>query len=390
MDDTFINRRDRYTPTPPGKPVRATLWVLPLLTTLVLAGWWLGRHGNRHTERAAPAAPQQPVTTVAAPAAPVSPYWGALRLPTDRTNLLTAATNESFQTTATGNPDSGLFGTVRTDSNGRGQFHEGIDIRCLRRDRAGNPLDAVYAAADGTVAYANRGAGLSNYGKYILIAHRDPIGTVYTLYAHLAQIDDAIRPGVPVRTGTILGIMGHTSTSGIPLERAHLHFEVDLMFNRQFDAWFRGKKLKPDHGLYHGWNFLGIDPLVVLAYSRDHGAPDMGRILAAQPVAFELVVKAPSLPDFFKMYPALWTGAPFAAGPVVLSMTDNGVILNGRSATSAEAALLRGGRAAVLKTNPTVLGRNGRRLVVPAGGGWKIGESGWEWLELLLYPASLR
>ncbi|MDQ6861282.1 MAG: M23 family peptidase, partial [Verrucomicrobiota bacterium] len=39
------------------------------------------------------------------------------------------------------------------------RFHEGIDIRPLRRDAAGEPLDPVRAIADGAVAYVNNVPG---------------------------------------------------------------------------------------------------------------------------------------------------------------------------------------------------------------------------------------
>ncbi|SVC62238.1 uncharacterized protein METZ01_LOCUS315092, partial [marine metagenome] len=32
-------------------------------------------------------------------------------------------------------------------------MHEGIDIKCTRRDPKGEPIDPVSAAADGTIAY---------------------------------------------------------------------------------------------------------------------------------------------------------------------------------------------------------------------------------------------
>src|SRR5438874_6767764 len=51
------------------------------------------------------------------------------------------------------------------------RFHEGIDIKPLRRDARGTPLDDVCACADGKVVHANPVAGFSNYGKYVVIEH---------------------------------------------------------------------------------------------------------------------------------------------------------------------------------------------------------------------------
>ena len=54
--------------------------------------------------------------------------------------------DDFIQPTVSGDPESGTFGCIR--SGGR-QFHEGIDIKPLKRDRHGEPADAVFAAMDG-------------------------------------------------------------------------------------------------------------------------------------------------------------------------------------------------------------------------------------------------
>src|SRR5258708_11962834 len=64
---------------------------------------------------------------------------------------------------------SGTFGCVRSEG---WQIHEGLDIRCLQRDKRGEPTDPVMATADGTVAYINTRPSLSNYGNYIVLRHQ--------------------------------------------------------------------------------------------------------------------------------------------------------------------------------------------------------------------------
>src|SRR5580692_11647246 len=59
---------------------------------------------------------------------------------------------------------TGTFGCVRSDG---WQMHEGLDIKCIQRDRHGEPTDPVMATADGVVAYINNHPALSNYGRYI-------------------------------------------------------------------------------------------------------------------------------------------------------------------------------------------------------------------------------
>ena len=372
-------------------------WLLPVLALAfiapVLAIWLIRLHHRTVADKAASAVqifvePRAvpPVATNAPP--PV--YWRKLVFPTDRTNLLDAPIAESFQDTGTGNPQSGMFGTVRTGESGMGQFHEGLDIKCLTRDRHGQPLDKVYAVADGRVAYASRVAGNSNYGKYVVLLHPDRIGEVYTLYAHLSDIEEKTRPGAMVAAGDTIAQMGHTSSTGIPVERAHLHFEIGLVINAHFADWYRSKRQTPDHGAWHGWNLLGVNPLDALRFAHDHGQMDFDAFLRATPVAFSMAVKIAQVPDYFRRYPALWQGGPFEGGAMVIAASENGTPLSGRNATADEKARIGRQVFAVLGANADVLGRNGRRLVQPSAGGWKIGSNGAEWLDILLYPARVR
>ena len=89
------------------------------------------------------------------------------------------------------------FGCVR--SGGR-QMHEGLDIKCLQRDRRGEPADPVLATADGTVAYINDRPSLSNYGRYIVLRHTSAGMEIYSLYAHLSEIRSRPQAG-PGRAG---------------------------------------------------------------------------------------------------------------------------------------------------------------------------------------------
>ncbi len=51
------------------------------------------------------------------------------------------------------------------------RFHEGVDIKPLYRDRAGEPLDTVRAIDGGEVVYVNVVEKNSNYGKYVVVEH---------------------------------------------------------------------------------------------------------------------------------------------------------------------------------------------------------------------------
>ncbi|MFT4689360.1 MAG: murein DD-endopeptidase MepM/ murein hydrolase activator NlpD [Limisphaerales bacterium] len=158
---------------------------------------------------------------------------------------------------------SGSYGCVRTKG---GQFHEGIDILRVNTDRHGEPIDKITAAAEGQVAYLSRSSGASLYGKYVVLQHKVEGVLIYTLYAHLSSIKDSLRIGSQVRAGTMLGILGRTANTRtrIGRERAHVHFEVALLANRQFSGWHKkAYEGKNEHGIWHGWNLLGLDPTEV-------------------------------------------------------------------------------------------------------------------------------
>lgn len=223
-----------------------------------------------------------------------------LQFPTANRTLLPSNTpNEQFLVGTAGHSwESGQFGCVR--SNGR-QFHEGIDIRSIQQDRRGEPTDPVLAAAEGTVAYVNTKPGLSKYGNYVVLRHVIDQVEVHTLYAHLASVDKAIRPGQAVRAGQNIGVLGRTSNTRqrITKDRSHVHFEVCFRASTDYSSWHRThqKGTRNDHGEFNGRNFLGIDPAPVLAESARQGARfSLARHLAAQPEALRVLIRDPALP----------------------------------------------------------------------------------------------
>lgn len=307
--------------------------------------------------------------------------------PTDR-DRLDPSIPGTFQPTAAGSPESALFGSVRTSSSGGHlypQFHEGIDIAALRRSEKGVPLDEVRAVAAGVVGYVNRQPGNSNYGNYVVLLHDDPMGEVYTLYAHLSVIAPEVAAGRQVGPGSVLGLLGHTPVGTIPMARAHVHFEVGVVANARFREWFSRQRLKPDHGLFNGLNLYGVNPLDFFRSRDEAGRIDFPHLLSSVPVAFRLVLPASHALDYFRRYPALWRGAPFTGGLMVLDCSEDGVVLSGRLPTPEEMQRSDSRRAAVLMADPTVLGRNGCRLVVNERGRWRLGEKGARWLEILTY-----
>jgi murein DD-endopeptidase MepM/ murein hydrolase activator NlpD len=81
----------------------------------------------------------------------------------------------------------------------------------------------VHAAHDGVVDRVQRGTNDLHGGHYVRIAHRN--GTVFTQYFHLAAVPRWIQPGVLVKAGDVVGLLGDT---GVKESAPHLHFTVSV------------------------------------------------------------------------------------------------------------------------------------------------------------------
>jgi hypothetical protein len=308
--------------------------------------------------------------------------------PTEQTRLLDTNAAGVFQPTASDRQESALYGSVRTAQRGKlsgPSFHEGVDIAAVRRDRSGRPLDSVFAVADGEVAHINRIPSNSGYGRYVVLIHDDPLGTAYTLYAHLSAIAHGLKSGQSLKAGEALGTMGNSANYAIPMTRAHLHLEIGVVANSRFPAWFAAQKLTPDHGAYNGWNLLGVDPLGVFCAQRAQTNFTLARYMADLPAAFEVVVRVGRQPDYFVRYPSLWRDPPFSGGTAVLACTENGVPLSGRNASEQETAALGKGRALVQNVNETALRRNGARLITRRKSVWVLSQTGERWQEIITF-----
>jgi murein DD-endopeptidase MepM/ murein hydrolase activator NlpD len=93
-----------------------------------------------------------------------------------------------------------------------------------RNDRLHKGLDfhaetgvTVMAGGDGEIVEIKY---REDYGNMILIDHGSG---VYTRYAHLASFGRGLSPGVTVRAGDALGLMGNSASYQIPI---HLHYEL--------------------------------------------------------------------------------------------------------------------------------------------------------------------
>lgn len=335
--------------------------------------------------------PDMPLPPPAEALAPIPSDLAQLRYPTAQNRITDTNAVGVFQHTGSGNEMSGRFGSVRTGANGLARFHEGIDIATLQRDARGRPLDTVHAAAPGMVALVSRIAGNSDYGKHVVLIHDDPIGRVYTLYAHMAETATGLIEGQRVSAGDPLGKVGNTALEPIPLSRAHLHFEIGLLSNPQFLTWPARKQKNTPGGLYNGQNLLGLDPVEVFRQRTIRGEAFTLLDHARQhPVAFSLLVRARRPLAFFEAHPALWEGEPYGGEAMMLFVAESGLPLRGRNATAEELAGLGKQVHKVMQVNPLLLGRNGRRHIVSSGGRWILGQNGGPWLDVLTHPGGLR
>jgi murein DD-endopeptidase MepM/ murein hydrolase activator NlpD len=237
------------------------------------------------------------------------------------------------QPTVSGEPTSGLWGSVRSSGT---QFHEGLDIKPVSRDKRGEARDPVMAAMDGVVRNISSRAGESSYGRYIVLEHPGVSPSVYTLYAHLARIEPGIAEGMTVKRGQVLGTMGRSAGGyTIPVDRSHLHFEIGLMLTQDFQSWYNWKKFgSPNQqGRWNGMNLMGIDPRDFLEKWRARRVDSFEEYFARKDSAVRLRVVTTRVPDFIRRYPALlrkpidnlvggWevqcdvTGLPFAWTPL--------------------------------------------------------------------------
>lgn len=203
---------------------------------------------------------------------------------------------------------AGGYGMVRNPfraSNGEilfSRMHEGIDIKPLRRDAAGEPLDIVRPVAPGIVVHANDKAGASNYGRYVVVAHQTPEGTIYSLYAHLSSVSCTV--GQQVGTGNNLGVMGHSGV-GLNRVRSHLHLELCLMINSTYDRFCPADNR---HGLYNGLNLAGFDAAPILSACREGEPLSLSRHFATLREHYRVRVPRLGTMDLLKRHPFLYKG----------------------------------------------------------------------------------
>jgi murein DD-endopeptidase MepM/ murein hydrolase activator NlpD len=283
--------------------------------------------------------------------------------------------------------EGGRYGFVRNPTETAAgiiytRMHEGIDIKPLQRDASGKPLDAVRAIAPGVVVHASLAAGLSNYGRYVVVEHRFDGCKYYSLYGHLSSI--AVRTGQRVQARDQLGVMGHTG-EGLNQARAHVHLELNLMLSHQFEAWHDASfKNDPNHhGLYNGLNLVGID--IARLYLALQKRPDLTipEFLAEEETLYRVLVPPAKHFDLPKFYPWMVSERPGGDPPSwEISFNRAGVPLKirpgAKPVSEPEVSYLKpGGVDARVLTMERITGR---------GANAHLTEKGTQFMRLLVFP----
>ena len=314
----------------------------------------------------------------------------SFHLPTANRSLFEPGGEERFFVGTVGKPwMSGTFGCVRTEG---WQLHEGLDIRCLQRDKQGEPTDPVLATADGTVAYVNRRTGLSNYGNYIILRHIIEGVEVYSLYAHLKDFRVGLKHGDPVKAGDAIGTMGRTSNTSqrISKDRAHVHYELDLVINERFPEWYR--KTFPgqrnDHGGWNGQNLLGLDPrLILLEQQRVGPAFSLVAFIRNKTELCRVLVRDSTL-SWVRRYPMLVRANPVAQaeGVAGYEIALNYVGFPYELIPRASSEIKTKSKVLLLSVNDEERTKHPcRKLVVQRRGKWESTNAGLHLIDLLTY-----
>jgi peptidoglycan LD-endopeptidase LytH len=312
--------------------------------------------------------------------------------PTPSTAYLEGKSWETFiQPTASGVSESGLFGCRRS---GGAQFHEGIDIKAVKRDRQGEPADPVFAVMPGVIRHINRTAGDSSYGRYIVVEHPEVTPSIFTLYAHLARVEPGLKHGTRVERGQTIALMGRSASGyAIPRDRAHLHFEIGVWLTRDFQGWYNWKKFgsKNEHGVWNGMNLVGLDPLDFYDKWRARRVDNFQDYFAQLTPAVKLRIATPRTPDFVQRYPALVakaaTGGPEIAAAATgweITFNEMGVPFRWVPLTSLETVGYTANEVRVLEVNEAVLKQHRcRSLAFARRGRWSVGRDLETTLQLL-------
>ena len=239
-----------------------------------------------------------------------------LHLPTSNTAIFKQRSNDffmyvdrSFEGKSSKPWQAGTYGFVRNLKRVKGgvigtRFHEGADIKPVKRDQNGKPLDLVRAVCRGKVVHVNDESRASNYGKYVVLEHNWGEGPIYTLYAHLQSL--TCKVGDLVQAKESIGVLGYTGV-GLNKKRAHLHFEMALRLSDDFESWHQKRyNTSSKHGNYNGLNLTGIDAIAFIQEVRAKKVTTLKQFLRKQPSYYSILIPSEKMQSFKRRYAWLW------------------------------------------------------------------------------------
>ena len=216
---------------------------------------------------------------------------------------------------------------------------------------------------------------------------------IYSLYAHLREVRRGLKVGQAVKAGEEVAVMGRTANTreSISKDRAHLHFELNLLVNDRFAGWYkktfpgpaqrsrRMERAEPARPLTRGRSSWG---------STTQGAKfSLLGFLQGQTELCRVLVRKTYFP-WLKRYAPLVRPNPRAEKEGIagyeIALNFNGVPfeLIPRAARRSKARP----RFQLLSVNEAEYHKNpGRRLVTKKGSRWELTSHGLNLLELLTY-----
>lgn len=297
-------------------------------------------------------------------------------------------TDRDFEGRKTQPWEGGAYGFTRGPERLGGKvilarFHEGIDIRPVRRDAAEEPLDEVRAIEAGRVVHVANDPRDSNYGRYVVVEHSVEGAPVFSIYAHLADI--GVDAGQALRRGGRIGRLGYTG-AGIDKRRAHLHLEIAILWNDAYEGWHNTHFTLPNkHGIYNGMNLMGLDAAEFYLQQREDPGLTLPAFIARLEPAFR--VRIPDSPHFQlpRRYPWLVRGEAGQARSWVVRFTPTGFPVD----ISPSATPCDGPQVEWLGPKNLPYAKASRSLVEGPAGQPRLGESGQKLIQLLSWdPAS--
>jgi len=316
-----------------------------------------------------------------------------LRLPTDNTALFTGNqsgfymyTDREFEGVRSKPWTGGKYGYTRNQKRTSSgivftRFHEGVDIRPVRRDSSGRALDEVRSIGAGKIVHVSNDSSRSSYGRYVVVRHDWGDGAFFSLYGHLQTI--VVKVGQRVSPGTNLGQMGCTGWAGNrDIARSHVHLELNLMAHDRFKTWHDASYRSPNHhGIYNGLNLIGLDVAGLLNATRNDPSLTLPQFVGRMIPYFKVTVpKAGTDVDLITNYPWLTAGKSTRGGSSwELTLSRSGVPL----AVAASDRVVSGPTITWVLPSKTLHSYHTRGRLTGSGSRAGLSDSGKRYIDLL-------